>query len=267
VAAALLDARLREHGHALADLVAPNGARRAARTAVLGRQATPEATVSAVEAVLTSNPSVVKLKIGTAHDLAAVRAVRAAFPRVRLAADANAAFAGATGDDLRWIDDLALAYVEQPLAPGDLTGHAALAHVLATPIALDESIDDLDDLATALALGAVQVVNVKAARLGGPAEALAVIDACAEAGIDVFVGGMLELGVGRALGAALALRAGCTLPTDLGPSSAYVKEAVSDPVVVDGEGWLLVPGGSGIGVEVHVDRLAAMAFEVVELRP
>jgi hypothetical protein len=38
-------------------------------------------------------------------------------------------------------------------------------------------------------------------------------------------------------------------------------------VVVDGEGWLLVPGGSGIGVEVHVDRLAAMASEVVELRP
>jgi O-succinylbenzoate synthase len=267
VAAALWDARLREQGRSLADRVAPGRLRRVPRGAVIGRQRVPEATVAAVAAALEGGVELVKLKVGSPHDRQALVAVRRAFPDVQLAADANGAFSAVPLEELRWIDDLHLAYLEQPLAPGDLVGHARLARALATPVALDESIDDLDDLATALELGAVEVLNVKAARLGGPHEAIAVIDACAEAGVPAFVGGMLELGVGRALGAGLALRGGCTLPTDLGPSSAYVAEDVSDPVVVDAEGRLVVPGGPGIGVEVHLQRLAAMSSEVVELRP
>ncbi|MEA3213990.1 MAG: o-succinylbenzoate synthase [Acidimicrobiia bacterium] len=267
VAAALWDARLREQGRSLADRVAPGRLRRVPRGAVIGRQRVPEATIAAVAAALEGGVELVKLKVGSPHDRQALVAVRRAFPDVQLAADANGAFSAVPLEELRWIDDLHLAYLEQPLAPGDLVGHARLARALATPVALDESIDDLDDLATALELGAIEVLNVKAARLGGPHEAIAVIDACAEAGVPAFVGGMLELGVGRALGAALALRGGCTLPTDLGPSSAYVAEDVSDPVVVDAQGRLVVPGGPGIGVEVHLQRLAAMSSEVVELRP
>ena len=62
-------------------------------------------------------------------------------------------------------------YVEQPLAPDDLVGHAELARVrLAAPLALDESIDPPGDVATAGSLGAAALVNVKPARLGGVIE-------------------------------------------------------------------------------------------------
>ena len=57
------------------------------------------------------------------------------------------------------------------------------------------------------------------------------------------------------------------LPTDLGPSARYVDEDVTEPVVLDGDGDLIVPDGPGIGVDVRAERVAALASEVVELRP
>ena len=82
-----------------------------------------------------------------------------------------------------------------------------------------------------------------------------------------FVGGMLELGVGRATAAAVAALAACSLPTDLGPSARYVADDVTDPVLTDGDGRLVVPAGPGLGVEVRADRLAAVTLDCVELRP
>jgi L-alanine-DL-glutamate epimerase-like enolase superfamily enzyme len=40
-------------------------------------------------------------------------------------------------------------------------------------------------------------VNVKPARMGGVLEALRCAATCAAAGIDVYVGGMFEVGIGR----------------------------------------------------------------------
>ena len=95
-------------------------------------------------------------------------------------------------------------------------------------MALDESLVSPDAVRSALAAGAVDVVSVKPARLGGVAAAAAVVRLAAEAGRPAFVGGMLELGIGRAGAAAVAAMAGCTLPTDLGPSAAYVEADVCD---------------------------------------
>jgi O-succinylbenzoate synthase len=86
----------------------------------------------------------------------------------------------------------------------------------------------------------------------------------------VFVGGLLETGVGRAVAAALAAgivagNPGETLPCDLGPSSQYFDDDVTDPVVVDGAGDLVVPTGPGIGVVPRADRLGAVTVARVEV--
>src|SRR5258708_228536 len=67
-------------------------------------------------------------------------------------------------------DDLSehhLALIEQPLGTDDLTGHAALAERLQTPVCLAESLSSLGILDAALALGAVDVACIKPSRLGG----------------------------------------------------------------------------------------------------
>ena len=102
------------------------------------------------------------------------------------------------------LDDVGLACLEQPLAPDDLLGHARLAARLDTPICLDEPLTSLGAIEAAIALGACEVVCLKPARVGGWIAARAVHDRCAELGVPVWVGGMLETGVGRAANLAVA---------------------------------------------------------------
>lgn len=206
----------------------------------------------------------VKVKIEPGWDREPLAALRAAFPTLPLAADANGAYAGHGPDALDWVEELGLDYLEQPLDPEDLVGHARLqARLAATPLALDETVTSVGLLAAAVALRAGRRFSLKPSRLGGllaPARAAAATPGC-------FVGGMFELGVGRAAAMALASLDVVDLPCDLGPSEHYVELDVTEPLVVDEAGDLVVPDGPGIGVEVRTAWVAALADEVVELRP
>jgi O-succinylbenzoate synthase len=66
-------------------------------------------------------------------------------------------------------------------------------------------------------------------------------------GVDAWVGGMLESGVGRASCLALAAMPGFTLTPDLSASNRYFSPDVTKPFdLIDG--CLLLPEGPGIGV-------------------
>lgn len=265
---ALLDASLRRRGVGLAaHLGAEHGrpARSVATAAVVGRRDHPDEVLSAVEARVAAGVALVKLKV-TSHprDLEAVAAVRDAWPDLPLAVDGNGSL---DARSLALLDGHGLAYVEQPFPADALVDTAGAARRMATPLALDESVTSAGALATALALGAAKVVNVKPARLGGVRAAAEVARTAVEAGCGAFVGGMLETGVGRAAALAVAALPWCTLPTDLGPSSRYVEEDLTDPIEVDGDGWLPVPDGPGIGVVPLEARLAAAVVDRLILRP
>jgi O-succinylbenzoate synthase len=131
----------------------------------------------------------------------------------------------------------------------------------ATPIALDESVTGRGTFTSAVALGAGSVVNVKPGRVGGPFVAAQLVVDAGEAGVRAFVGGMLETGVGRATAAAVAALPGCTLPTDLGPSSRYLDPDLTEPLVLDADGRLVVPDGPGIGRRPDPDRVADVAVD------
>jgi len=74
---------------------------------------------------------------------------------------------------------------------------------------------------SAAALDALPVrpaaVNLKPARMGGVLEALACAERCARLGIDVYVGGMFEVGVGRRQLRALAALLCPDAPNDVAP--------------------------------------------------
>jgi O-succinylbenzoate synthase len=162
----------------------------------------------------------------------------------------------------RLVDGLEVSYLEQPCPAGDLLGTARLRRHSGVPIVLDESVGGPADLRLAEAVGAVDGVNVKPARLGGLDAAAELVQLAVDAGLSVLCGGMVELGIGRAAAAAVAALEGCGWPTDLGPSSAYVAadDELTDPVRCDEDGRLIVPDGIGLGVAVRLERIEAAAL-------
>jgi O-succinylbenzoate synthase len=211
----------------------------------------------------------VSLKIAPGRDIDRVRQVREAFPALMLAVDANESYRFDDAESRRTLaslDTLELAWIEQPFARTDLLGTAELQRSLDTPVALDEAIDSADALASAAALGAVQTLNVKPARFGAIAEVLRVHDLAVAHGIPLYCGGMMECGVGRAFGLAVAGLPGFVHPTHLGPSSRYFDEDITASLERDERGQMPVPQGWGLGVEPRRDRLRAVAVDRVLLR-
>lgn len=261
---AVLDARLRHRGVRLVEHLGRQHGQpvdRVRSTAVVGRGESIDDTLGAVADHVDAGAAMVKLKVTPMpRDLDAVAAVRATWPDLALAVDGNTSL---DARSLSILDGHQLAYIEQPHAADDLLGSAASAKRLGTPIALDESITSLAALEVAVALGAGSVINVKPARIGGVEAAADLARSAAEAGCGVFVGGMLESGIGRAAALAVAALPCCTLPTDLGPSSRVLVEDVSEPIVSYADGAVLLPAGPGIGVTPEPGRLDACTTEVV----
>lgn len=206
--------------------------------------------IDAATSAVADGAALVKLKVQ--GDEGAVRMVRRVFGElagrgVALAIDANGSL---SAEGVAGLDGLGLAYIEQPLPPGTPWERlAGLCRATATPLALDESLTSPDAVADAVRAGAVDVVSVKPARLGGCVAASQVVARCADSGVACFVGGMFELGIGRAAALGVASLGGCTLPTDLGPSSRYVRRDLCEPLVTRADGQVVVPDGPGLGRE------------------
>ena len=261
------DAHLRRASRSLAGALASRHGE-VARThldvaAVVSRADTVDDRLRMVAEHLEEGVALVKLKTTPRRlDLEAVAAVRAAWPTLALAVDFNGT---ADLDSLVALAPLGLTYVEQPAGADALVESAYFATRTDLPIALDESITGVGTFASAVALGAGSIVNVKPGRVGGPFVAAHLVDDAVNAGLAAFVGGMLETGVGRAAAAAVAALPGATLPTDLGPSARYLDPDLTEPVVVDGDGRLVVPDGPGIGRVPDPDAVAAVAIDRVLL--
>ena len=79
---------------------------------------------------------------------------------------------------------------------------------------------------------------------------------CARSGIPAWSGGMDETGIGRALNIQLQAAPGFTLPGDTSETRRYFHEDIAEPpVTLDREGFIAMPPGSGIGVEVIEARV------------
>lgn len=210
--------------------------------------------VDAVRGYLEEGYLRIKLKIEPGWDVEPVRLVRETFGDIGLQVDANTAYTLADARHLARLDDFDLLLIEQPLREDDLRGHAELARHIRTPVCLDESIRSARDAATAIALGACSIINVKPARVGGYLEARRIHDVALANGVPVWCGGMLETGIGRGPNVALAALPGFVLPGDTSASSRYYAQDLTAPFELE-DGHLAVPTGPGIGVDVLTDLL------------
>jgi len=208
----------------------------------------------------------IKLKIKPGWDLEPVRAVRERFGDVPLQVDANTAYSVSDAKHLAELDVFDLLLIEQPLPEEQVLAHAELAKVVRTPICLDESITSAQGAADAIQLGACQIINIKPGRVGGYLEARRIHDLCAAHGIPVWMGGMLETGLGRAGNVAMAAMPNFTLPGDTSASDRYYHRDITEPFVLR-EGRLKVPAGPGLGVNVDLDFLAEITHSIETVRP
>ena len=171
----------------------------------------------------------VKLKVARGWDADIVRAAVQTFPGMTFHIDCNS---GYTLDDLpmfKEIDKFGLAFIEQPLNYADVLDHAELARQIETPVCLDESVVSVKVAEQAIRVGACKYINIKPGRVGGLSNAIAIHDMARDAGVPVWVGGMLESAVGGAICIELATLANFTYPGDLLPSSRFYLQDLAEP--------------------------------------
>lgn len=229
----------------------------------LGIESSAAATVAQVVTQVEAGYSRVKLKVRPGWDVDVVRAVRERFPDLMLQVDANGAYTETPAHlaALRELDQFELAMIEQPFAPRDLLAHARLQQTIDTPLCLDESIETVADLDTALFLDAARIINLKVSRMGGLTFAREGHDRAYAAGVPVWCGGMHEFGVGRAANLALSALPGFTLPSDVSGSAKYYARDVTTEPIVATNGVVQVPSVPGLGFEVDEDFLGAHTSE------
>jgi O-succinylbenzoate synthase len=202
----------------------------------------------------------IKLKIKPGHDITLVRAIREAFPDIRLSVDANACYTLADATLLQKLDDFALDYIEQPLAWDDIRDHAILQKRMKTPICLDECINSVRACRQALQTDAGRVINIKVARAGGYYTALQMHDLAAAFDVPVWCGGMLESGIGRAHNIHLSTLPNFTKPGDVSSASRYFAHDIIVEKLEATDGRMAVPKGAGIGVTLDENYLAEITL-------
>ena len=210
----------------------------------------PEAMAKRVGAAIERGYRRIKVKIEKGKEHEILRAVRDEYPEVSLSADANSDYRYSDLPLLKRIDRFGLVYLEQPLEHDDLIDHVRLAKEISTPICLDESISTVDSARQAFEIGAAKVINIKPGRLGGFNNSLEVARIARENGGHVWVGGMLETGIGRAFNVAFASIKLIDYPGDTSPNDRYfARDIVKNPFNME-NGRIRPNDGPGIGVEL-----------------
>jgi len=268
---AAIDAALLDLEQGVAERLVPGGAGVGVNATIpsIGPAASGEAARQALQAGFMT----LKLKAGAERETEVlvdrVRAVRSAVgPDVRLRLDVNGAWDLETATErLEAIGRFALEYVEQPLAGDDTADLAELRRRVRIPIAADETVTSVRTARALLDAGAVDVLVVKPARVGGPVAAAEIAALAAERNVPVVVSTLFETGVGIA--AALAVAAalpsvrspGLERAPDHGLATAGVLEhdLLVEALPVD-EGRMRVSGSSAGGLGITLDERALRRF-------
>lgn len=132
----------------------------------------------------------IKLKVGgdLADDRRRLKIARGTVgPDILIAVDANQRWDVA--EAVRWMGELAefdIAWIEEPTSPDDILGHAAISRAIAPiPVATGEHVQNRVVFKQMLQAGALQVLQIDAARVAGVNENLVILLLAAKFGVPV----------------------------------------------------------------------------------
>ncbi len=210
----------------------------------------------------------VKIKVAPGWDAVPVEAAREAMSGVDLplTVDANGSYEWPDDErSLRLLDQAGLLYIEQPLAPDELVGHARLARELATPVCLDETLRDIRAARQVIELKGPRVWNIKVHRVGGLSEVIQIYRLASESGVTLWAGTMPESGVGSQAALAAAALPLFSYPSDLEPSARWFgasKDLIE--LIMDHSGLMQVPNRP-IGHLLDRERFGQSARRVLSV--
>ncbi len=201
--------------------------------------------IEAFEDYLAQGMMGVKMKIGHEDpkvDIARVREVRKALgDDVWIAVDANQKWDFPTAMRVgRELEQLGVAWFEEPLLCEDIPGHARLAAALDIPIAMGETLGSRFEFDAYLRAGAVDIVQPDIIRVGGITEMVKVVTVAEVAQVPVAPHHMMESTIQVACG---AMHSG---PIEYMP---WVAAAFAEPAQVK-SGHMLPPQKPGLGLEI-----------------
>lgn len=255
VACAVADLAARQRGLSVAEALLGNGATAPSRlrTDMTLSTAAPAELAEQAIAHVAAGFGCLKIKASAAHDtVAGVRAVRAAIgPAITLRIDANQAWDVATAIRvIRACEDegLDIELVEQPVAAHDLDALATVTAAVGTPIMADEAVRTERDVRTIAERGAADLVNIKLAKTGGPAEAVAAARAAREHGLGVVFGCMMESPVGVTATAHLAAALAPEVVHDLDAALWLQRSPVTGGIRSEAD-VLMLGDGRGLGID------------------
>jgi L-fuconate dehydratase len=208
----------------------------------------------------------IKLKVGAslADDVRRCRAARAAVgPDVRMAVDANQ----------RWNVDEAIAWttalaefdpywIEEPTSPDDVLGHAAIrVGVAPIKVATGEHVQNRIMFKQLLQAGAIDILQIDAARVGGVNENLAILLLAAKFGVPVcpHAGGvgLCELVQHLSMFDYVAL-SGSTEDRVI-EYVDHLHEHFTDPVVIR-DGHYVAPTAPGFSATMYAESIADYTY-------
>jgi L-Ala-D/L-Glu epimerase len=143
---------------------------------------------------------VLKIKVGGDDDEDRLRAIRDEAPDATLYVDANTAWTAKEAiARIPMLEEMGVAFVEQPLPAGDLEGLRLLRRRTRLPIIADESCETAADIPGLV--GAVDGINIKLAKAGSLREAVRMAHVARAHDLSVMLGCMVEstLGIAAAL--------------------------------------------------------------------
>jgi len=238
----------------------------------IGIQSDIDTLLQRVEYGLDEGYQRIKIKIKKGYDVEPVRAIRETFGDIPLMVDANSDYTLLPEDvsTLKALDEFDLIMIEQPLHYNDIWNHGKIQRQLSTPICLDESIHSVDDAQFAIDNRSCRIINIKPGRVGGLYNSIQIHNYAKNNvlksfthynysnPIPLWVGGMLETGVGRAHNIALNSLEGFTMVGDISSSDRYwEKDVVLRPAQMK-DGFIAQRDDPGIGYEVDMQMIEEM---------
>jgi L-Ala-D/L-Glu epimerase len=196
----------------------------------------------AKKALLAQSYPILKIKVGTRHDLEILKAIREV-SSATIRVDANAAWT--PKEAIRTINALApynIEFVEQPVIANDLAGLKLIRNNVPVPIIADESSVTYEDIPRLT--DCVDGINIKLMKCGGIRHALKMIHVARAHNLRIMLGCMIE--------SSLAITAAAHLTplvdyADLDGNLLIDNDPYKGVKVVNGK--LVLPDTPGLGVE------------------
>jgi muconate cycloisomerase len=262
VETALLDAAGRTWNMPVTELIGPKLRTSLEYSAVIPLMS-PEQMQHLFRLVKMNHMRFVKLKVGTDDDLSTLRLARDELgDDVDIRVDANSAWTPSEAiERLKEMQPYRISAVEQPVAKADFAGLKQVSEAVQIPVIADESLCNEDDAKSLIDLQACRIFNIRLSKCGGLGTATRIRQMAEAAGILCQLGCHVgETSILSAAGRQFALTVPHLSYVE-GSFSPYllVRDVVSQPVVFHGGGMADELPGPGLGIEVLVSALEALA--------